>query len=309
MRTAIVGPGAMGCLFAGLLAEQSHDVWLLDNDAVRAAAIAESGIRIEQGSESRAVGVNITANPDDIGHVAVVFLFVKAYDTAAAMQHALPLVDSDTTIVSLQNGAGNVEAIERAVARSAIVRGSTAYGSTHLGVGHVRHAGTGSTAIAAVDPSSEDRAVSVAGVLAEAGIEAQIGSNWLELVWHKLVINAAINPLAAVSDVANGRLVEDGGLRAMLVAAATEAGAVALAKGVRMGDPAAEAEAVCLRTSDNIASMLQDVRQQRRTEIDAITGVVVSEARKLGIEAPTNEMLLTRVHKMAEDGASARGGA
>jgi 2-dehydropantoate 2-reductase len=309
MKIVVVGPGAMGCLFAGLLTEArgatEQDVWLLDNDAARAAAIAENGVRIELGSESRVIRVNITADPTAIAFPDILFLFVKAYDTGSAIRYAAPLLGDHTTVVSLQNGAGNVEEISEIIDGSSIVRGATAYGSTGLGTGHVRHAGTGPTVVAPVVPSSAGRADAVAEVLNAAGIDTEVGDSWLGLVWNKIIINAAINPLAAVSDVPNGRLVEDAALRKMLREIACEAMAVARAKGISVVDSVAEVEEVCRKTSENISSMLQDVRNKRPTEIDWITGVVVREARALGIPVPMNEMLLTRVHEMAEDGTSA----
>jgi 2-dehydropantoate 2-reductase len=307
MNIVLVGPGAMGCLFAGLLTEhlESCEVCLLDNDVGRAEAIAQNGIRIDAGDDSRLVTVNITVDPSVAGPADLMFICVKAFDTLNAMRYAAPAVAKSTAVVSLQNGLGNVDRISEIVDRSAIVRGVTSYGSTLLGTGHVRHAGEGPTLLAPVVPAGSKGAVLAAETLNEAGIDAQAGDNWLELVWRKLVVNAAINPLAAISDVANGRLVEDEGLRGVLRAAAIEAAAVAKAKGVEVADPVGEVERVCLRTAGNIASMLQDVRNGHRTEIESISGAVVREARALGIPVPTNEMLLTRVREMTQDVSSA----
>jgi len=300
MNIVIIGPGAMGCLFAGLLSEAGHEVWLLDKRNARATAIGASGVRIDDDSGTRRAAVRATADPGDIARADVLCVFVKAYDTGDAIAGAAPLAGPDTTVVTLQNGLGNVERIAELVDRSAMVCGSTAHGSTVIEPGHVRHAGAGPTALAAVAPGNRARADRVAALLGGAGIHAAVTDDPEALTWSKLVINAAINPLTALSRLPNGSLLEDDGLRDQALQAAAETAKVARAKGIGLmfEDEGAEVARVCRATAGNISSMLQDVRHGRRTEIDYITGAIVEEARTLGIKVPVNEMLLEEVHAL-----------
>lgn len=297
MRVVIVGPGAIGCLFAGLLAESGKDVWLLDKDAERAKVISTQGIRIDDDKGSRAARIKASADPDAIGRAGLVILCVKSYDVGPAILRALPLVGTKTTVVPLENGGGNVEKIMEAVAADQVVCGITSQGSTSLGPGHVRHAGSGITMLAAFARAERRRAEAVAGVLTDSRIEALVSDDMQELIWSKLVVSSAINPLTALLDVPNGRLLKDPETREVMRKAAMEAAAVARSKNLQIKDEDAveRVEKVCRDTADNISSMLQDKRKGRRMEIDAITGTIVKEARAAGISVPVNEMLLARL--------------
>lgn len=306
MRIVVVGPGAMGCLIAGLLTEAlGYDVWLLDKDPRRADVITRNGVRIDDklegsfGKGSRVVRVNISAETATIGSADVIFLCVKSYDTEAAVKHFMPLVGQHTIVVSMQNGSGNIERIAKSVESNQIVCGITSHGSTNLGEGHVRHAGTGPTLVAPFVPDGKEKAEQTAKLLTKSSIDARAVDDMESLVWSKLIINSAINPLTAISNVRNGLLFEDPELRETMRKAASEAAAVAKAKGISLmyDNEVEEVERVCRATRHNVSSMLQDIRRGQRTEIDSITGVIVEEAHAAGIEVPTNEMLLERIKR------------
>lgn len=309
MKIVIIGPGAIGCLLAGLLAEAGSDVWLLDKeDGARARAISERGIQIDGCEGSRIVRVKISAETSVVGRAPMVFVCVKSYDVAVAIRHALPLVGNETTVVPLANGWGNAEKISEVVEARQIVCGITSHGSTSLGPGHVRHAGAGPTAVAAFVTSERERAEGVADVLSSSGLEAVVSDDMSGMIWNKLIVNAAINPLSAILGVPNGRLLEDDEARMSLRGAALEAAEVARAMGVNCvcADPVLEAEKVCLDTAHNISSMLQDIRRGRRTEVEAITGMIVKEGRAVGVPVPVNEMLLARVRALERENARRR---
>lgn len=302
MKIVIVGPGAIGCLFAGLLAKAGRNVSLLDNDPARAASIAADGIRIESAGGTDTVAADITADPAAVRQpVDCLCICVKAYDTRAAIRHARPLVSDDTLIVSLQNGLGNAEQIESEMPGHAVACAVTSHGSTVLGAGHVRHAGTGSTATAPVGPRAAPGLSLFADTLEGAGIQVVRRDDCPSMLWSKAIVNAAINPLTAVHNVNNGAVLERPELRDTAMTAAAEAAAVAAAAGVPLLFESAEeqVETVCRRTADNISSMLQDVRIGRETEIEAITGTIVEKAHELGVSVPTNERLLAEVKALS----------
>lgn len=298
MKVVIVGPGALGCLFASLLTEAEYDVVLLDKDPKRARLIFKQGILIEQNHRTRNVHMSVTGSPAEIGMADFVCLCVKSFDTRSAIQHAASLIGPKTIVVSIQNGLGNAEVIARVADRKKLICAVTSQASTSLGVGHIRHAGTGLTSVASFLPRQSD-APAFARVLRNAGIPTEVLDDAAAMIWGKLVVNAAINPVTTIGDVSNGEILSQPNLREMAFAAAREAALVAEAKGIRLPfvDAAEEVENVCKATAANISSMLQDLRNGKETEIDAINGAIVREARSAKVPVPTNKLLLAKAKK------------
>ena len=299
-QVAILGPGATGCLFAARMAEAGIDVQLLDKDPDRAQCIDHDGIRLVDAQGERRVSVPATADAHDIGEHPVILVCVKTYDTEAALRHARPLIGRHTVLASLQNGIGPLEILKHYADPDRLVRGVTSQGAHRLGPGHVRHAGTGPTRLACAQPDQIANAERVAALFNAAGMPAEVTGDSEALLWSKLVVNAAINPLTSIANVRNGALLDHPKLRSDLHATAHEAAAVARARGIALlfADEIEEVEAVCRATGDNISSMLQDIRSGRRTEIDAITGTVVREARARGVPTPMNEKLWIQIQTM-----------
>jgi len=311
MKIVVVGPGAMGCLFAGLLAEAGQeDIWLLDRNEQRAREIAENGLKIEDVYDKsvpdclrvvRAIsGVRITANPQEIGVADLVLICVKSYDTEEASHSVSPAVGDDTTVLTLQNGLTNVEVISHVLGASRVIAGVTSHGATMLGSGRVRHAGVGRTIIGDPTGGMSPRIEIIADILTSAGIQTKISRNIYDSIWTKLIINAAINPLTAITRLKNGELLEHDETRRLLSMAAEEAASIARSTqpSLSVDDSTSVVETVCKATSSNISSMLQDVLRERRTEIDAINGAIVDRAKKMGIESPINETLTYLVKGM-----------
>lgn len=289
----------MGRLFAGLLAKGGREVWLLDKRPERAALIDRQGVVIEQEGSAQTIRVKATADPEKPGPARLAIVCVKAYDTASAARHAAPVVGPDTDVLSLQNGLGNVEALVDLYGPERVLGGTTAQGANLAEGGRVRHAGRGETVIG--EPGGgTGRAERAAGLLREAGIETRATDDLEGLVWSKVAINAAINPLTAILGVKNGALPGLEGARQIMARVADEVKAVCRARGTRLlfDDPLAKALAVAEATAENISSMLQDVRAQRRTEICQINGAVAEKARELGLEAPVNMTLALLVKAM-----------
>ncbi|MFC1712202.1 ketopantoate reductase family protein [Candidatus Poribacteria bacterium] len=306
MKIIIVGPGAMGCLFAGLLVEAGQkDVWLLDKHEKRAREITKNGLKIEGIGGSRSVsGIRCTANPQETGIADLILIFVKSYDTAEASHSILPVIGINTTILTLQNGLTNINTISDILGADRVIAGITAHGATMLGTGHIRHAGVGETTIGELESGQSDRTKRIADVLSSAGFQTVISDNIHNSIWAKLIINAAINPLTAITKLKNGALLEYNEVRKLLGMTAEEAARIALARQIALpyDSTTSAVEAVCKATSANVSSMLQDVLRHKRTEIDAINGAIVNEAKKAGIEAPINETL-TYLVKGIERGA------
>ena len=291
MRILIFGAGAIGSFLGGMLSVR-HDVILVGRSehmrAVRLHGLRITGETALIARPRTALRVPRDARPE------LILVTTKAYDTAAAMRQLKPFADR-ATFLTLQNGLDNPDVIARTARR--VLAGTTAHGVTFAGPGNIRHAGVGDTVLGAWAGTGEDDAVRVRDILVDAGIPARVSADVRGELWAKVVVNASINPLAALASVSNGRLVRDRRLLAVLEQVAREAVGVARAEGAQVDaeETVHRAVLVARRTASNRASMLQDFDRHRRTEVDAITGAIVHAGGKHGIETPLNCALLALV--------------
>lgn len=308
LRVGVIGPGAMGCLFGGLLALAGHEVWMLCRRPDQAELIEREGLIVEREGVERRAAVRATAAPRQAASLDFALVLVKAYATTAAARALLPALGPISWVLTLQNGLGNAEALATVLGRERLLAGVSAQGATLLGPGRVRHAGFGPNSVTDLSAGSgEARAVSsrqtpasgaterarrAAEVLSAAGLPTEVADDLAPLVWGKLVANSAINPLTALTGRRNGELL-DAAVVPLVDDLARETAAVAEAAGVRLpfDDPAAHARAVARATAANRSSMLQDVELRRRTEIGALNEAVEAEGARLGVPTPLNRAI------------------
>ena len=298
MKIAVVGPGALGCLVAGFLKQRTkEEVWLYDRLEERSVRIRDNSIKIEGISGPYTVKVNVSANSKEIGPCDLVIICVKSYSTEDACKDIKELVAENTSILTIQNGIGNMQILNDHFGAEKVIGGITNHGSTLLGVGHVRHAGRGDTIIGKADGRLSGALKNVAAVLTKAGFETKISKDIDAVIWSKLIINVGINALTAATRLNNGRLVEYEECRELLRSAVQEAVKIVKRKRIKLAydDPIQKVESVCKATATNVSSMLQDVLNKKRTEIDFINGAVVRQGKALGIPTPVNEVLTNLV--------------
>ncbi len=299
MRIAVIGAGAMGSLFGALLTEAGIEVWLLDIFAEHVKAIKEKGLSIESEGKTRSVKANATTDPKRIGRVDLIMIFVKSTQTAHAVETARGLLGPKGLVLTLQNGMGNAGLIAEAIDPARVVAGTTSHGATFLGPGHIRHAGAGPTVIGMWAGGDQGEARRIARIFTEAGIETEAVEDVHRVVWDKLLVNVGINAITALTGIKNGQILDLEVTRELSRAAVEEAMAVALAHGIKVRDDAVEhVLQVAENTRGNRSSMGQDVDNKRQTEISAINGVVVREARKLGLETPVNQILTALIETL-----------
>ena len=294
MKIAVLGAGAMGSLYGGLLAEAGNEVWLIDVFKEHVDAINKDGLWIEGLSGNRAIkNIKATADSKEVGNVQLVLVFVKSTITDVAISQNKALIGKDTIILTLQNGLGNIEKIQRVIEYANIIAGTTAHGSTLMGPGKIKHAGKGKTIIGELDGSKTQRIQLVIKILEEAGIEAIVSDNIMGLIWDKLLVNVGINALTAITGLNNGQLTEFPETKWILEEAVKEAVKVADSKRIKLSteDAVEHTKEVCKATAANRSSMLQDVMNHRKTEIEMINGAIVREAEKEQIQTPINKVL------------------
>ena len=296
MNLAIVGVGAIGCLFGARLAPFAN-VSLLGNWPEQLQAIQQHGLTlIEPNGRSLHQSIHITNQTEEIPPSDVVLIAVKSHQTERAAWQAQQILAPDGLVLTLQNGIGNLETISEIITHNPVILGTTSEGATMVEPGIVRHAGWGQTWLT----QTEDTAVTIqqiANLFQQANFQTEITDNVDGLIWGKLAVNAGINPLTTLLRVPNGFLAENADAREMMQAAANEVAQVAAAQGIPLpfADAGQRALEVAQATAANHSSMLQDVLRGAPTEIDVICGAVVKYGRLHNIPTPINEQLWTAV--------------
>ena len=297
MKITIIGPGAVGLLFGAHLIQAKGNVRFLDRNSKRSQKLKKDGITIESASGSRKLNIDITTEPKNIGISDLIILAVKSYDTEEAVKHAMPLLGDNTQVLTLQNGIGNIQILEEAVGEDRVIGGITSQGANISKWGHVIHAGRGETIIGKKSKKVLGPIRDVARILNKAGFPTKISKDINAVIWSKLIINVGINALTAITRLNNGRILEFDGTRDIMKKAVSEAVKVAKRKRIKIGydDPVQKVESVCKATSKNISSMLQDVLNKRKTEIDFINGAIVRQGANYNISTLTNEILTSQI--------------
>jgi 2-dehydropantoate 2-reductase len=292
VKVTIVGIGALGCLFGARLSNVA-DVTLVGRWPEQLAALQNHGLQlIEPDGRSRHYRLCATDNIRSAGLAGLVLILVKSPQTERAARQAAELLAPDGIALTLQNGLGNLETLAGIVGAQRAAAGVTTQGATVVEPGVVRHAGNGPTQLGRL-PGLVTPITAIADLFHEAGLEAVLVDQVDSLIWGKLAVSAAINPLTALLGVANGYLAEEAAARTVMLAAAREVAAVAEAEGISLPylDAGERALAVATATATNRSSMLQDVQRGAETEIDAINGAVVRLGQKHRVATPMNERL------------------
>ncbi len=296
-RVAILGAGAMGSIFGAELASHGVDTLLVDVSTELVDHLNREGIALSHAGAARRVPVPATTSPDGEPPADAVIVFVKCWATDDALSLAGSLIGDETLVLSLQNGLGNGERIAQRVDPMRVLVGVTYHSGTVAGLGEVEHTGA--------NPSV---AATLAAQLSAAGLATEATDDVVGRVWRKVLLNVAANPVAALTGLHSGALVEEPHIAALMEALTYEAVAVARAD----GQPFERAEAVssvrdALRAAGPaLASMRQDVVAGRRTEIDVITGAVIAMADRHGLDVPLNRAIfgLIKGYEAARHGAA-----
>lgn len=300
MKIAIIGAGAMGCLYgAKLSAVHGNQVFLLDVWKEHVNEINKAGLYMEENGELLHY-CNLTAAADatTVGVVDLAIIFVKSTLTEQAVRGNKAVFGDHTIALTLQNGMGNMDTIASQIGAKNVIGGTTAHGATMLSPGKIRHAGVGKTIIGELSGVKSKRIHEIAKVFMAAGLEVEVSENVLGLVWDKLLVNVGINALTGITKLTNGELLAYPGIEEILEEAVKEGVAVANAKGVVLDftDPVEHTKEVCKATAANKSSMLQDLLNHKGTEIDMINGAVVREGKSIGVATPVNQVLCGLIH-------------
>ncbi|MCD6512943.1 MAG: 2-dehydropantoate 2-reductase [Thermoplasmata archaeon] len=286
MKFIVYGAGAIGSLFAALLSE-NHEVLVVGRKE-HIEAIFRHGLIVEGITN----GVFYPETEYDGSRYDVIILSTKAYDTETAIKEAVEKFGV-MPVVSIQNGLRNEERIAEHVGWENVVGGVTTHGVTFMEPGRIKHAGRGKTLLGGF--LSNEMANRIAKAFNESGIETVVTEDIMEEIWRKSIVNSAINGLTALLRCRNGELKK---IKEIVMEICEEGEKIAMAYGYDIHDAFERAMEVIDNTSMNYSSMLQDVLNGKRTEVEEINGAIAEMGRKKGINACMNDVITKLIKGM-----------
>jgi 2-dehydropantoate 2-reductase len=300
LKVAVMGAGAVGCYFGGMLARAGHEVMLIARPQ-HVEAIQRNGLRMETKTFDESVRLAASTDASAVQGAKLVLFCVKSTDTEAAGGELLPYLAPDALVLTLQNGVDNADRLRTVLVRQQ-VSAAVVYVATEMAdAGHVRHHGRGELVI---EPSSA--ADAVAQALIAAGVPTEISGNVRGALWTKLVINCAYNAISAIAQVPYGKAVRGEGVMEVMGDVVDECLSVAMAEGVQLpGDTHAIVRKLVESMPGQYSSTAQDLARGKRTEIDHLNGLVVRRGEALGIATPANRVLWALVKLL--EGRRSRG--
>ena len=293
MKVFIVGAGAMGCLYAGAFHRAALEVVLVDVNAAQVDAINANGLDLETRAGREVLPIPARLPADASGTADLILLFTKVFHTDAALEGAQHLIGPETHVLTLQNGLGNDERVARHVARDKVLAGIASLPADLVAPGRVRSMGEGGSRLYPAFGGDVEFAAEVAQALTRGGMTATLEPHIHEAIWEKAIFNAAMNPLCALTRRTPGFLGAHPESVAMIHQVVEEGVAAANANGIMIASQPIHDLTLVSRTdhADHEASMLQDVKAGRRTEVDSINGAIVEAAKRAGVAAPVTETL------------------
>ena len=292
LRIAVMGAGAVGCYFGGVMARAGHEVVLIGRPQ-HVDAIRRNGLRMETATFDEQVRVEADTEAAAVRGADLVLFCVKSTDTVEAARQLQPHLGSQTLLLSMQNGVDNAERLRLVVSQP--VSAAVVYVATGMvGPGHVKHYGRGELVI---EPAQG--APRAAQAFIDDGVQTEVSDNARGALWSKLLINCAYNALSAVTQQSYGQLVQGEGVWAVIDDLVAEGLAVAQAAGVQVaGDVPAAVRKIAQTMPGQLSSTAQDLKRGKPTEIDHLNGFLVRRGEELGVATPANRVMHALVRLM-----------
>jgi 2-dehydropantoate 2-reductase len=293
VRIVVIGAGAMGGSYGGLLARSGHEVAVIDVWEAHVDAINRNGLRLQGVRGDHTIGMRAASAPADLEPAELAIIFVDSNHTDQAAETAAEVLAPDGFAITFQNGIGNVETLQAVLGEERVLGGSSMCSAAVRGPGHVMLTHHGPTALGETDGSDRGRARRLAEALRAAGLDTKVDSDIMSTIWTKFALNCSINAICATTGLRLGEVVRLPEIDDFQHRIVDEVLAVTEARGVRLTDPDLRRTVKhhCF-TKFSKPSMLQHVEAGKRTEVDALNGALIREAKPLDIPVPYNEALV-----------------
>ena len=295
-KIAIVGTGAMGSVYAGMLGRAGNEVWAIDTWREHLDAIAAHGLHVTGASGDYVVdGINVASTPSEAGACDVWIVATKAAEVEAAARAVAPCLRTDDVVIAMQNGLGAADRIAKSVPPQHVLLGiAEGFGSSVPAPGHVHHNGMRLIRLGELPPvGMTDRLRRIESLWRDAGFNVKAYDDVEPMIWEKFLCNVTLSAPTTAFDCTVGELMGDPERWRVALGCAREAYEVGVARGVKFSfdDPVRYVTEFAATIPDASPSMRLDHLAGRRSEIDVINGMVVDLAHELGLPAPYNETL------------------
>lgn len=288
----------MGCLYGAYLSRK-HEVIMLDSYQPQVDAINSNGVTVleEDGSEQHFTNLKAYISGEYHEVADLIIVFVKSTFSDDALQLNKKLFGEHTLVMTLQNGAGNDRKIAKYVNKKNIIIGTTKHNSVNMGSGKVRHSGHGETTIGS-NLKAVKNLEKIKTVLEECGFIAEVTDDIQRIIWSKLFVNLSINTFTAITRSPIGSMIENKYAWDFAEKMICEAVNVAEADGTHFSymEVLNMVHHVCEDAGKGYSSMSQDVMNCRLTEIDAINGAIVEQAKLYNVPVPYNSLIVDLIH-------------
>jgi 2-dehydropantoate 2-reductase len=298
MKIAVVGAGAMGSVYAGILGDAGNEVWAVDVWTEHVEAIRTRGLTVDGASGHRTVRINATSDPTEAAICDVVVISTKAIDVESAAASAKPLVGPNTVVLPIQNGLGSADRVAAVLGEDRVAIGVVGgFGASMVGPAHVHHNGWELVRLGERHGPATERIRRIAKTWEDAGFRVQVYDDVDQLVWEKLICNVCFSGTCTIVERTIGEVLDDESAWQVASSCAREAYDVARARGIALDfdDPVAYARAFGVKIRGARPSMLLDVLAGRPCEIAVINGAIPPAALEVGLAAPVNETVTALV--------------
>ncbi|MHA1638537.1 MAG: ketopantoate reductase family protein [Candidatus Thorarchaeota archaeon] len=297
MKIVVMGSGAIGSLYGGLLSIAYPGTVTLVARPPHVDAIRDHGLKIRGVMGDHTIPINAVEDASSIESADVVLITTKTYDTGNAVERIRHLVENGAYVIIVQNGIGTELLVSETLNSTKVLRATTCMGALITAPGEVTITGDGITELGSHYTEHYDFVETITDMMIKAGLNARASENIEGVVWTKTIVNCGINPVGALTGMTNGQVYGNPLLRKLVIQLVEETAEVASALGIELTteDPVRYTLGTAKATSANTNSMLQDILAQKQTEIDFITGAVITLAKDLGINTPLSESLYALV--------------
>ena len=302
MRIAVMGAGAVGGYFGGVLANQGEDVVLIARGA-HGNAISENGLQVDSHWGNFNVKVNVTDDPATVGEVDLILHCTKLYSNAEALPSMKGMVGDNTTILTIQNGVTSGSIIAEVFGSDRVLQGATYIESGIVGHGHIHQSGsTAKIEFGENDGSSTDRTEAIRKLFYRDGMQVEVSTSIVDTLWNKMVMVGAIGTLMAASRASLPEILASPNGEHTIRTIMEEIVAVGLSQGVTFPPRCVESkmEAAIAEADEFQASLQYDLTVGKPLELDDILGAVVKQGRHAGIPVPASAGLVTVLDKFKQ---------
>lgn len=301
MRILVIGAGALGGLIGARLSEAGEDVTLVEVNTARARLLSDMGLCVTQdGKDERSISLRVVSSLGGLAPFDLIFIAVKTYQTEEAIRGAAAVIGPTTRLLSLQNGIGNTDVMARIVGGDRVLCGITYHSVQHTGPNRIHYrAGIKPIQIAPYTGAITPEVEAIGTLLNRAGLPTDVVASIDNVIWQKLLHNAVVNPVSAVTGLTCREMLADEDLMSFMRDLCEESIAVMRAHGLTIvdeEDPFRPIIGSLKALGKNRPSMWQDLTRGQQTEVDAINGAIVAEGARLNVRAPHNKALVHFIH-------------